>query len=235
MNWHSIPASAMALAMLAAPLSGQRSQERIQAPGIVTDASSGHPVNGALIEFPALRRQATSDPSGRFVLPNIRPGKHRMVVNQLGFKTLVREVVVEEGELIFVALEPDPVLLKGIEVFTDRLESRRRAVATSVMSFNRQSLLNHPAFNAGDFVRSRLNMIPCGNRGMCVRRRGEYVQPIVYIDERRAFGLTELSAYPMHDIYLVESYDGGRMVRVYTTWFMENLARGRMTLPIIIW
>ena len=69
-----------------------------------------------------------------------------------------------------------------------------------------------------------------------MRRRGEYVQPIVYIDERRAFGLDELASYPMNDIYLVESYDGGRMVRVYTTWFMQRLARGNLGLQnIIIW
>jgi hypothetical protein len=62
------------------------------------------------------------------------------------------------------------------------------------------------------------------------------VQPVVYIDERRAFGLEELEAYPTFDIYMVEAYDSGRMVRVYTNWFVQKLARGNMPLQnVIIW
>ena len=231
----SLPASVVLLAFAAAPLQAQRTAERITATGVVTDASSGHAVNGALIEFPALRRQATSDTKGRFVLTGFLPGKHKMVVNQLGYKTLVREVQVEDNELIFVALEPDPVMLKGIEVQSDRLESRRRAVATSVMSFSRNALLNHPSLTVSEFLRARLIMIPCGQyRALCIRSRGQVHQPLVYIDERRAFGMDELNAIPMGDIYMIESYQDGRMIRVYTTWFMDKLARGKIGLSEII-
>lgn len=231
----SFPASVVALALAVAPLQAQRSAARVTVSGIVTDASSGHAVNGALIEFPELRRQATTDAKGRFAAPGLRAGKHKLVVNQLGFKTLVREVDVQDGELIFIALEPDPVMLKGIEVQSDRLESRRRGVATSVMSFSRTALLNHPALNASEFIRSRLNMFACGNyRQFCVRSRGQVHQPLVYIDERRAFGLDELNAIPVHDIYMIESYQDGRMIRVYTTWFMDKLARGKIGLSEII-
>lgn len=226
--------TAAAIAVMSGPLQAQRTAgSSVAATGVITDYSTGSTISGALIEFPALRRQATTDINGRFTIYGIRPGRHKMVVNQLGFKTLVREVEIRDGELLYIPLDPDPVMLKGIDVQVDRLELRRRGLGSSVSTFGRQLLLNSAAFSAEDFLRSRLTMIPCG-RNACIRRRGQLVQPVVYIDERRAFGLDELEAYPPHDIYMVESYDGGRMIRVYTTWFMQNLARTNMPLQNIV-
>ena len=234
----TLTAPALAIAILAGPLAAQRTGPgplRVSATGVVVDYSTGTPLNGAVIEFPALRRQSTTDASGRFAIQEIRPGRHKMVVNQLGFRTHVREVdLVEDGNLLLVPLEPDPVMLKGIEIQVDRLALRRRGLGRSVETFQRNALISSANASAEEFVRQSLSMIPCGSRNACIRRRGQLVQPMIYIDERRAFGLAELEAYPVHDIYLVESYDGGRMIRLYTNWFMARLARTNLPLQNIV-
>jgi hypothetical protein len=224
-----------ALTALGAPAQAQRPNDRIVAAGVITDLNSGSPVSGALIEFPALRRQTLTDQTGRFAIAGMEPGRHNMVVSHLGFKTLVREIPVVDGELLYITLEPDPVMLKGIEVQVDRLSSRRRGVGVSVDAFERRELLNAAAFSAAEFVRTRMMLRPCASgRGSCILRRGQLVPPMLYIDERRAFGLEELDAYPTYDIYLVEAYEGGRMIRIYTTWFMQNLARNKAFLQQLI-
>ncbi|MGH7468549.1 MAG: carboxypeptidase-like regulatory domain-containing protein [Longimicrobiales bacterium] len=229
---------ALALTVLTAgvaPVQAQQSGTRINFTGIITDQAAGTPVIGAVIELPALRRHALTDGNGRFVMTAIRPGKHNMVVSHLGYKTLVKEQTIAEGELLNIMLEADPVMLRGIEVQVDRLASRRQGVGISVEAIQRHELLNTAAFSAGEFVRQRMMMRVCANgRGACVQRRGQLLPPIIYIDERRAFGLDELEAYPTYDIYLVESYEGGRIIRIYTTWFMQNLARNKVLLQQLI-
>jgi hypothetical protein len=236
MNRHGIALGMVGLLAAIAPLQAQRNAPaRPPIAGFVTDLSTGNPVPLAVVEFAALRRYALTDARGAFSIAGVPPGKHKVTVSQLGFKTMVREVTVD-GEPLMLPLDPDPVLLKGINVQVDRLEVRRRAAGVSIQAFQREELLNVANFSAGDFVKNRLLMIPCMNgRSLCIRSKGQTIQPTIYIDERRAFGLEELSAYPTYDLYLVEAYDSGRCIRVYTNWFMQHLARGGVRLqPLTI-
>ncbi len=229
--------SALVVLTVATPLAAQRAPARVATRGVVTDLTSNHPVVGALIEFPALRRQTISDVNGNFTFRDLKPGRQKMVISQLGYKTLVKDQVIAEGEFLMINLDPDPVLVRGLEVQVDRLASRRRSVGVGVRFFDRDDVLTFAASNAADFVRSRLLVRPCANgRGSCLLHRGSLIQPVVYIDERRAFGMEELEMYPTFDIYMVEAYDGGRMVRVYTNWFVQKLARTNTQLQnVIIW
>jgi hypothetical protein len=240
MSRSSIALSILGLMVVVAPLRAQRAGgPGVSITGFVADLNTGNPVENALIEFPALQRQTLTDKSGRFVLANVRPGKHKVVITQLGYRTLMREVVIaeNENEPLMMPLEPDPVMIKGLDIQIDRLETRRRSVGVSAQAFSRMDLVNTSHVSAADFVRMRTPMIPCpSGRGTCLRHRGQIVAPIVYIDERRAFGLEELEAYPLYDVYLVESYENGRHIRIYTTWFMQNLARNSVRLQqVILW
>ncbi|HSL68785.1 MAG TPA: carboxypeptidase-like regulatory domain-containing protein [Longimicrobiales bacterium] len=237
MNRFSAGLGAFAVLLAAAPALAQRQPARVTATGVVIDASSSSPVVGALVEFPSLRRQSITDIKGRFTIPQVRTGRRKMVVTQLGYRTMMREVQVADGEFLMVNLEPDPVLLDGLNIQVDRLSTRRKSVGVSVLAFDRQNLLASASFDAGQFVRTRMAMVTCPNgHDSCVHRRGSLVEPIVYIDERRAFGVAELEMYPTYDIYLIESYDAGRMIRVYTNWFVQNMARSKMPLQhIIMW
>jgi hypothetical protein len=232
----------LALLAVAAPLPARLHAQRQGAlrpstTGVIRDFSTGVPLAGALVEFPALRRKATTDAEGRFTLSNVPPGRHKMVVSQLGFRTLVREQDITDGSFLYVPLEPDPLMIKSVEVQVDRLANRRRSVDVSVIAFERRMLLGSASLNVAEFIRTQLHGTVCPNRrALCVQRRGQAIQPIVYIDERRAFGLEELFAYPPHDVYLIEAYDSGRMIRVYTNWFVQKLARNNTTLQqIVIW
>ncbi|MEX2281614.1 MAG: carboxypeptidase-like regulatory domain-containing protein [Gemmatimonadota bacterium] len=238
MSRTSIALSILGLMAVVAPLQAQRAGgQGVSISGHVTDLSTGNPIENALVEFPALQRQTLTDQSGRFALANVRLGKHKVVITQLGYKTLVREVIIADNEPLIMPLEPDPVMIKGLDIQVDRLETRRRAVGVSAQAFSRKELVGTSHVSAADFVRRRTPMVPCpSGRGTCLRHRGQIIAPIVYIDERRAFGLEELEAYPMYDVYLVESYENGRHIRIYTTWFMQNLARNSVRLQqVILW
>ena len=238
MSGSRIAMGMIGLLAVVAPLQAQRGgNTRVSTSGHVHDLSTGNPIAGALVEFPGLRKQTLTDRSGRFALTNFTPGKHKVVVSQLGYKTLVREVIVAQDEPLMIPLDPDPVMIKGLDIQVDRLENRRRGVGVSAMAFVRNELLGTSYVNAAEFVRSRIPVVPCpSGRGTCLRHRGQIIAPIVYIDERRAFGLDELESYPMYDVYLVESYDNGRHIRIYTTWFMQNLARHGVRLQqVILW
>jgi hypothetical protein len=65
----------------------------------------------------------------------------------------------------------------------------------------------------------------------CAWVRGGLIKPAVYVDEQRANGgLSDLAQYRAEDLFTVESYAGGRMIRVITVRFAERVARGRASL-----
>lgn len=217
----------------------RRPGSAITATGAVTDLQAGTPLNGALIEFPRLRRQTVTDSAGRFQLAGLRPGRQQMVVTQIGYRPMTQNLELRDDEFLVITLEPDPIALKGLEVQIDRLKARRASVAVAVEAYDRDALVSAPTLSAAEFLRNRLFLVSCDDpaRRNCLVRRGMVIQPMVYIDERRALGgLQELDLYPSHDIYLIEAYEQGRMIRVYTTFFMHKLARSSNVLQqVIIW
>jgi len=230
----------LALLVVSSSASAQRRPVRgMTATGVVTDLEAGTPLKGALVEFPRLRRQTLTDSVGQFQLGGLRAGKHQVVVTHIGYRPNSQTLDFRDGEFLTIPLEPDPIAMKGLKVQVDRLKLRRTSVAVAVEAFDRDVLVKIPAWNTAEFLRSRLLLVSCGNSPVrnCLFRRGALIQPIVYIDERRALGgLQELELYPSHDIYMIEAYEHGRMVRVYTTFFIQNLARSNSTLQhIIIW
>lgn len=65
----------------------------------------------------------------------------------------------------------------------------------------------------------------------CAWVRGGLIKPAVYVDEQRVNGgLSDLASYRAQDLFAVESYDGGRMIRVLTVPYAERVARGRASL-----
>ena len=88
------------------------------------------------------------------------------------------------GEPVALPMRPDPVLLEGLEIVSDRFERRRRAVATSVRAFDEETIASSGYWSAADFVDLRAGVIttPCG-MSRCVYYRGQRVSPRVYLDE----------------------------------------------------
>lgn len=210
--------------------------------GRVIDAATGNPIVGAFVHPDQERWGVLTDEAGRFRLTGISDLPISVAVEQLGYVTLVQpDLVPDESIPILVALEPDPVLLEGIQVVTDRFERRRRALAVPSQVFDREELITSPFFNVLDFVSSRTLLRPfrCGGisiDGICAYVRGRVRPVTVYVDEAPFLGGLEfLNMMEPHELHRVEVYRSGAHIRVYTEAFMERAARIRLTPLGVLW
>jgi hypothetical protein len=210
--------------------------------GRVIDATTGTPLVGAFVHRTGEDQGVLTDDEGRFRLPGIPAGIVSLSVEQLGYVTQIRtSLVSEDADPIVLALDPDPILLEGIQVVTDRFERRRRALAVSSQAFDREDLVTSPAFNVLDFVTSRTPLRPfrCGSvslDGICAFVRGRIRPVTVYVDEAPFLGgLAFLEMMEPHELQRVEVYRGGAHIRVYTQAFMERAGRTRLTPLAVLW
>lgn len=81
--------------------------------GRVTDPE-GRPLAGATVALPELARRTETDDAGRFNLPDVPAGSHRVVVTRPGYAA--RALDADAGGRVDVVLEPDPFVLQGITV-----------------------------------------------------------------------------------------------------------------------
>ncbi len=239
------PAAALFLA-LALPAASAQAQAgkppRRIITGVVVDSATGKPLAGAAVDLG--KREVVTDSAGRFRLPDVAEGAVRLSAWQLGYGDRDVDLTVGEGMApVQIALAPDPVKLKAITVMADRFKSRRNSVPYSVQAYDRNALLTSGEFNMRDFLEYHGAMMArdcvggepslgggpfhssfgwnATGGGLCVLVRGRWVEPQVWIDERPAFS-DELLNYAPGDIFLVEVYGRGRMIRAYTDWWVEN-------------
>lgn len=232
------PAAALFLLAALPAIAGAQEPEpsgpdRIRVTGLVLDAVTGSPVRGAIVGLESERQVTVTNESGVFEFGRVRPGYLKLRVEQLGYAqtTLTAEVGPEAGPLR-IDLEPMPVVLEGLQVVADRLESRRKAVGISVRTLRAEDLVGR-AGDMAQILRYAPGMIlhDCrsyrtGGRTWCVYRRGGFQESRLFIDDRRAIGgHEELRGLPPEEVYAVEIYGWGRQVRVYTRRFMARLAR----------
>jgi len=239
------PAFTAAL-LLALPAASARAQEtkpvRRALAGIVVDSATGKPLTGAVVDLG--KREVVTDSTGRFRFPDVAEGAITLSAWQLGYGDRDLPLTVGAGtEPVRIALAPDPVRLQAITVMADRFKSRRNSVPYSVQAYDRKVLLGSGEFNMRDFLEYHGGMMArdCtgGERslstiafgaafpmfasggGLCVLVRGRWLEPEVWIDERPAFS-DELMNYAPAEIFMVEVYGRGRMIRAYTDWWVEK-------------
>jgi len=214
----------------------EREGEKNVLVGRVIDAATGTPLVGAFVHLDGEDWGVLTDDEGGFRLPGVPDGLLSLMVEQLGYvKSVQRARVIEGGGPVLLALEPDPVLLEGIQVVTDRFERRRKALAVPSQAFDREELVTSPAFNVLDFVTARtlLRPVPCGTLsfdGICAYVRGSLRPVSVYVDEAPLLGgLDYLEMIDPRELQRVEVYRSGAHIRVYTQAFMERAGRARLT------
>lgn len=214
----------------------------MQLTGRVVDASTRQPVHGAFVGLQFEDWGVLTDAQGRFQLEVAQMPSYMLAIENLGYEK--GEITVLDsvrGEVV-VALDADPVQLGEIRIMVDRFNSRRKATAMSVRAFERDDLLASPSMNMLDYLRGRTGrpLRECPFRSafgrVCVMRRGRHQPVQVYLDEMPVFGgLDELRTYRPHELFMVEVYDSGRHIRLYSTQFMDRLARNGLRLnPIPI-
>ena len=207
--------------------------------GRVIDAQTAQPLLGAYVEVAGTDEFTYTRLDGLFYLNAEPAGQVTITVSQLGYLDLTATVVMDGAQDLQFELDPQPIVLEGIQVHQDRLEQRRKASPVAARAFVREALVLSSAANALDFVERETNVttIDCGRMTnfTCVVSRGQRVVPRVYIDERPTT-LDELRAYPVTEIYTIETY-GRAHVRAYTIAYMDRVAKGidRIGLfPILI-
>ena len=86
--------------------------------GRVTDADTGAPLAGAVVELPDLARVAVTDDAGRYELQLVASGPQHLVARTLAYGELTLHALVPgAGTLVIdVALHPAPLALSPIDV-----------------------------------------------------------------------------------------------------------------------
>jgi len=220
--------------LLAAPVTAQ--QRAIEVPGRVLDATSGVPIADAVVRLSDNGPLALSDSLGRFVLRGVTPGTHPWQISRLGYATWTEDVEATEEDEFTIRLLPQPEVLEGLVVVGDRFRDRRASSGMSAQVIDRAEMVRAAAGDLHTFLQTRLGvpLMGCGGDDReenCAMLRGRRVKITVFIDEERASGgLAQLRGLSPADVYSIELFDGGIMVRVYTQDFMRQLARGRATL-----
>ena len=205
--------------------------------GRVVDGE-GRPVAMALVGLVASNQAVMADSLGRFALPVPTISRYRVAAEQLGYESAEVEVLADEVERrLEIVMARNPVVLEGLRVTVDRFERRRNFFTGSVRVLDQERIRRTAAFDTWDLVRRNtlaVHTCPSDSFQACVMRRGRRVQMTFCLDERPVFGgFTELEMYSPEEIYLVEIYDRGRVVRVYTRHFVDRLAkRPRALIPV---
>lgn len=216
--------------------------------GVVVDSLTGEPIETATVEVLELDKMTVARKDGTFELRRLRPGSYVVSFRVLGYRQHRRFVQLRgEVDLGRVALVPEPVMLEALKVTYSELESRRRAAPVAVRTLNRRYLATTASSDAAQLVRTHFGLSPtrCAyyttvyatpGDGGCGFIRGSVSEIAVFIDERPAIGgMEELELYDPSDFHTVEIYGGGRMIRAYTMWYMENMARRRAVPQPIVW
>lgn len=218
------------------PVTAQADASDAAITGRVLDASSGEPVDQAMVSLESLGWGVFTDGRGRFRMSDVPSGTGVLLVERLGYGSATVDVEVgREGADVTVRLPPDPVVLEGVSVVTNRFERRRKATSVSVRAFDQSDLLSSGVFpSVLDFIETRAGvpMVDCPPRARsfnCVLVRGQRREVGVYIDEAPAVGgLDQLETYRPGDFYMIEVFAGGRHIRAYTHSFMRRAAQSRL-------
>ncbi len=113
--------------LLGAPGVGLMGQTEGNIGGRVTDGATGEPVVGAIIEIDDRGARGLTDSTGVFLIRSVRPGRHRIGISAIGYRSVSRDsVLVESGRTVrldvsltrvavpvrgvVVEAEPDPLL-----------------------------------------------------------------------------------------------------------------------------
>ncbi len=185
-------------------------------------------------------RAVATDSLGIFALPMELAGSYPIAVEQLGYTTLAITLPASAaGEFSTIHLNPNPIELEGLTVLVDGFERRRRRYFGPVRVLDQERLQRETRGSVYDIVRAEVPLArPCPFEGenLCFQRRGRSQRVNVCLDEVPLWeGAAALDGYDSAALYLIEVYDRGREVRVYTRFFVEKRLRTGRRLPPLDW
>lgn len=131
--------------------------------GVVFDNETKEPVTGVLVIVQGTSHRALTDTAGVFRIPRLEPGLYTFEFRKLGYEEGMATVHTVAGEPIFVALDPKPLVLEGLQVQVNQLESRLRRLPYSSFALDEELLRGAAAPNAWMLLRNRAGLMeaPC--------------------------------------------------------------------------
>ncbi|MFQ5538709.1 MAG: SusC/RagA family TonB-linked outer membrane protein, partial [Gemmatimonadota bacterium] len=181
---------------LAACLPGLSSaQERGTITGTVTDVASGQPLSGAQIVIEGTNYGGLSNQSGRYLIPNVPAGEHRVRAILIGYGPEVQDVMVTAGEtsvadfrLALSAISLDQLVVTATGV------QRKRELGNAVGTIQADEIVDvAPINNISDLIKGRsagvqvLGSSGTPGMGSRIRIRGSSSislsnEPLIYVD-----------------------------------------------------
>lgn len=215
---------ALLLLALALPVSAQ---DRVVLRGYIVDAEGSERVAGAQVMSPLSERVALTDTLGAFEIPFIADSEYELMATAIGYHTVrVRLGPEAEERLIAIELPRDEQMAGPLATLAERIEERRRLRRTRRLEVvESPTLAASTAETAYDMLKELTSAQPCrGLRSLC--RLGREVGLCVD-DAPLNGGARDLEALDPADLWLVELYNEGRDIRIYTRWFIDNTLRTR--------
>ncbi|HEY0673174.1 MAG TPA: carboxypeptidase regulatory-like domain-containing protein [Longimicrobiales bacterium] len=208
--------------------------------GRVLDASTGRPVPVAVVRSLTAERAVVTDSSGSFALGPLMTGDHRLEAGRIGFRTTLLPVNLAGADTVTIYLVPQPIALEAITAVSNRLERRRERVSSMVHAFEAKDLALATE-DLRQYLRTRgvplvsCSAAPGGESGAdCVWVRGRYRTVNLYFNEMKFTGAPLSLYYPL-EFELIEYYHGAATIRLYTTDFLERVARGKAFIADVLY
>ncbi|HET6411006.1 MAG TPA: TonB-dependent receptor [Anaeromyxobacter sp.] len=129
--------------------------------GVVTDASNGKPVVGAVVVVTgpaeAGEQTAVTEAGGKFTVPNLPPGDYKLAVQMDGYKPFERaDLKLKEATTLRAnaAVVPESVQMEEVVVTGTRIKRKDLNTPAPVTVVSEQQIQASGKMNLGDFLQS---------------------------------------------------------------------------------
>ncbi len=144
---------------------------QIKVVGEVLDAVTEVPVAGVIVHFPDLGLGTISDEMGYFAFDAVPRGQQLLATHHMGYRALLQEVPIVEGETWLLHLMPRPVPLEGVVVEAARAEEIEAARAGRRSDFISPAAVAEAAERTGKVLEVLRTKAP---PRMQIRQQGGY-------------------------------------------------------------
>ena len=114
--------------------------------GIITNQETQEPIAGVSIYFPDLEKGIITDLDGKFQLPNLQKGTHKIIFSSIGYATLNLEIQFPLSDQLNITMQPSAIEMEEIIISTPfhQLQSDNvmRVERASMADLNKKGAIN---------------------------------------------------------------------------------------------
>ena len=208
--------------------------------GNVVDYRTEGPIEGAIVQLAEVGRSVETDANGYFEFPDLVPGRYTIITAGFGYETNREPSDIPFGAIMVVRLNPIAFEVEGIGVEIERLvrriEVRRLATPSTSSSFAAEVLDRSIDLDVVEFVSERTSLeIIEDSFGLPVSRFRNRIDRLRVCLDEVPVGSGFLQNLQPDQLGLIEVFESLRMVRMYTSEFLQRAAeRGFQLQPINI-